>query len=185
MMATTHGFAGLALVAPVAYAVPELATPLAVGAICGAIFPDLDVAFEHRRTLHFPLLYGFVAVPAVLAAAIAPGAVTAAVAAFAVAAWLHAASDALGAGPELDPWRRSSDRAVYDHLRGRWLRPRRWIRYDGAPEDAMLAVGLAIPALVVFDDVGWVTAAVAVGLVVSIGYTLVRRRLVDWVEAIG
>jgi len=177
MMATTHAFAGLAAVAPVAYAVPELAVPLAAGALCGGIAPDLDVAFAHRRTLHFPV-YGIgPAALAVVVAVVAPGPLTAGIAAFAVAAWLHAASDVLGGSPEMDP-SDPSDRAVYDHRRGRWLRPRRWIDYDGSPGDAALAVALAVPALIVFD--GPIATVVAVGIAVSLGYALVRRRLVDW-----
>ncbi|WP_265108970.1 metal-dependent hydrolase [Halosolutus halophilus] len=178
MMATTHVFAGLAVVAPVAYAAPEFAGPLAVGAIGGGLAPDFDLVLEHRRSFHFPVVG---VVPAVLAAGLAvlvPSPVTVAIAALAVAAWLHAASDALGGGPEMDPWTNPSDRAVYDHVRGRWLRPRRWIRYDGAPEDAALAVVLAVLALSVFD--GWFAAVVLGGLAVSIVYAGFRRRLVAW-----
>ncbi len=78
----------------------------------------------------------------------------------------------------MDPWNGRTERAVYDHVHGRWIRPRRWIRYDGAPEDAALAVALAVPALVVFD--GWLTALVLGGVAISVGYALVRRRVVDW-----
>ena len=185
-MATTHVFAALALFAPVAYVVPEFATPLAGGAVVGGLAPDFDLPLEHRRTFHFPMLGLAVAVPAVALAVVAPSTPTVALAAFAVAAWLHAASDAVGGGPEMDPWNERTERAVYDHVRGRWIRPRRWIRYDGAPEDAALAVVLAVPALVVFD--GWIAAPVLGALVVSLGYALVRRRLVavthgwDWLE---
>ncbi|EMA32365.1 hypothetical protein C446_14674 [Halobiforma nitratireducens JCM 10879] len=63
-------------------------------------------------------------------------------------------------------------------MRGRWIRPRRWVRYDGAPEDAALAVALAAPSLVVFD--GWLAAVVAAGVTISLLYALVRRRLVTW-----
>ncbi|GAB7019512.1 metal-dependent hydrolase [Halostagnicola bangensis] len=178
MMATTHVFAGLAVVAPVAYAVPELAVPLAVGAICGGLVPDFDLVLEHRRTLHAPVLGSVAAVGFVALALLAPTAATAALAAFAVAAWLHAMSDALGGGPEMDPWNDRSDRAVYDHVRARWIRPRRWIRYDGAPEDAALAIALAVPGLLVFE--GWISAVIVGGLVLSVGYAAVRRRIVEW-----
>ncbi|AHG00146.1 membrane protein [Halostagnicola larsenii XH-48] len=178
MMATTHVFAGLAVVAPVAYAVPKLAIPLAIGAICGGLAPDFDIVLEHRRTFHAPVLGAPVTALAVAAALLVPTAVTAGFAAAAVAAWLHSASDALGGGPEMDPWNHRSERAVYDHVRSRWLRPRRWVRYDGAPEDAALAVGLAVPGLLVFD--GWISAAIVGGVALSIGYALVRRRLVAW-----
>ncbi|ELY48625.1 hypothetical protein [Natronorubrum bangense] len=179
MMATTHVFAGLAVVAPIAYAAPEFAIALAVGAILGGLAPDFDLVAVHRRTLHFPLSGLAVVVPAVGIAVSVPSSATVGFAAFAVAAWLHAASDAIGGGPEMDPWNDRSERAVYDHVRGRWIRPRRWIRYDGAPEDAALAVVLAIPAVLVFDD--WISAVVLGGVAVSLVYALVRRELVAWV----
>jgi hypothetical protein len=178
MMATTHVFAGLALVAPVAAAVPTLSSPLAVGAIVGGLAPDLDLVLEHRRSLHFPVAGLPVAGLAVGAAVLAPSSPAVAVAAAVVAAWLHAASDVLGDGPEMNPWTDVGDRAVYDHVRGRWLRPRRWVRYDGAPEDGVLALALAVPALLVFE--GWIVSAVVSCLAVSLGYVLVRRRLVEW-----
>ncbi len=178
-MATTHVFAGLAVVAPIAAVVPEFALPLAIGAILGGLAPDFDLVFAHRRTLHFPVAGVALAGPAVIAAVVVPSSATAALAAFAVAAWLHAASDALGGGPEMDPWNDRSERAVYDHVRSRWIRPRRWIRYDGAPEDAALAVALAVPALLVFD--GWTRAVVVGGIALSLAYALLRRQLVAWV----
>ncbi|MFP9190286.1 metal-dependent hydrolase [Natronosalvus vescus] len=178
MMATTHVFVGLVLVAPVAVAAPDLATPLAVGAIVGGLLPDVDLVLTHRKTFHFPVLGAAGAVSAATLAAVAPSPFTAGIAACAASAWIHAASDALGGGPEMDPWTNPSDRAVYDHARGRWIRPRRWIRYDGAPEDALLASALAVPAFVVFS--GPIRTVVAVALAVSLGYTLVRRRLVEW-----
>lgn len=178
MMATTHVFAALAAVAPVAYLAPELATPLAVGAVLGGLAPDFDLPFVHRRTFHFPVLGFAVAVPAVALAAAVPAALTAGIAAFAVAAWLHAVGDAVGGGPEMDPWNDRTERAVYDHVRDRWIRPRRWIRYDGAPEDAALGVALAVPTLLVFDGV--IAAFVLGALAVSLVYALFRRRLVAW-----
>lgn len=178
MMATTHVFAGLAAVAPIAYVAPEFAVALAVGAVLGGLAPDFDLLFAHRRTLHFPVAGFAVAGFAIVVAALAPASPTLGLAAFALAAWLHAASDAIGGGPEMDPWNERTDRAVYDHVRGRWIRPRRWIRYDGAPEDAVLGVALAIPTLVVFD--GWLTVAVVGGLAVSVVYTCFRRQLVAW-----
>ncbi len=179
MMATTHVFVGLALVAPVAYAAPELAWPLAVGAIIGGLAPDLDLVGRHRRTLHFPVLGAAVGLPAVGLALLAPSASTAGLAAFALAAWIHALTDAAGGGPEMDPWTNPTDRAVYDHRRGRWIRPRRWIRYDGAPEDALLGAILAVPALVVFD--GFVRRLIVGCLLVSLVYAVLRRRLLAWV----
>ncbi|WP_254861930.1 metal-dependent hydrolase [Halovivax gelatinilyticus] len=178
-MATTHAFAALALVSPVAYAAPELATPLAIGAILGGLAPDLDVAFDHRRTLHFPILGAIPALGSVALATLVTTPLSVGVAAFFVGVWLHAASDAIGGGSEWNPWTNPTDRAVYDHARGRWIRPRRWIRHDGAPEDAAAAIALAVLALYGFESL-WIRGLIGVGLVVSVGYALVRRRVAEW-----
>ncbi|MGQ3722294.1 hypothetical protein [Natrialba aegyptia] len=178
MMATTHAFAGLTVVSPLAYLMPEFSVPLALGALAGGLAPDFDLPLAHRRTFHFPIVGLVGVVLAVGLAFYAPTAATLTIAAFVAAAWLHAASDVFGGGPEMDPWRNRTERAVYDHVRGRWFRPKRWIRYDGAPEDAVLAFVLALPALVVFD--GWIRTVVFGGLGVSVAYALLRRRLIRW-----
>jgi hypothetical protein len=175
MMATTHALAGLALAAGVTTAAPELGTLPAVAAAVGGLAPDVDLLGAHRRTLHFPAYASLLAVPAVGVAFVAPGSVTVAAALFVVAAALHAASDVLGPGLELRPWEGTSERAVYDHLRGRWIAPRRLVRYDGAPEDVAVGALLAIPSLVVFDAP--ITTGVGVALAVSVGYAALRKRL--------
>ncbi len=181
MMATTHVFAGLAIVAPLAHVAPEFAVPLAAGAIAGGLFPDFDLAFEHRRTLHFPVYGSVLAVLATIGAVLVPSSPTVGFAAFAVAAWLHAASDALGNGPEFDPWTDARENAVYNHFAGRWMQARRYVRYDGAPEDFALGLALAVPALVVFD--GRVRVVVAAALVPAFAYTIFRRQVADLVPA--
>ena len=178
MMATTHVFLGLAVIAPIAYVVPEFAVALAAGAILGGLAPDVDLVFAHRRTLHFPIGGLAVAAFAIVLAGVVTSSPTIGFAAFAGAAWLHAVSDAIGGGPEMDPWNERTERAVYDHVRGQWIRPRRWIRYDGSPEDAVLGCALAIPALVVFD--GPLTAMIVGCVAVSVIYTILRRRLAAW-----
>lgn len=181
MMATTHVYAGVALVVPVAVVVPELAVPLAIGAICGGLAPDIDILLEHRKTLHFPV-YGAGASVVALALAVAvPSPLTAAGAAFVAAAWLHAASDALGCGPEFDPWTDGSTEAVYNHAAGRWVRARRYVRYDGAPEDFALGLALVIPAVLVFE--GLIQFVLVAGLLPALAYTVFRRQVAEWVPA--
>ncbi|AGB15175.1 hypothetical protein Halru_0542 [Halovivax ruber XH-70] len=180
MMATTHALVGLALVAPIAVVAPDVAAPLAAGAIVGGIAPDLDLLFTHRRTFHFPVLGAGPAAAAMIGATIVSTPAAVGLAAFLTVAWVHAVTDVVGGGAGFDPWTNPIDRAVFDHWHGQWIRPRRWIRYDGAPEDAALGALLAIPALVVFD--GPVRPLVALGLLFSVGYALVRRRLPSWID---
>lgn len=177
MMATTHVLAGIALASVAIYATPELAPIAVVAAILGGFFPDLDLYAGHRKTLHFPVYYPVMAIVALIVAAIFPGPVTVAIGYFLLAAAFHCVMDAFGGGLELRPWLGTSERAVYDHFNGRWIPPKRAIRYDGAPEDLALAGVLALPGLVLFD--GFVPPLVAGLLLVSAVYTLLRKRLVE------
>nr|WP_135852497.1 metal-dependent hydrolase [Halorussus salinus] len=181
-MATTHALFGMALGAVALFVAPEYATVAIAAGGVGGLFPDLDLAGDHRKDLHFPVYYSLAAVPALALAALAPSAVTIAVGAFLSSAALHSASDAFGGGLELRPWEATSDEAVYDHFNGRWIRPRRWIRYDGAPEDLLAAAVFAVPGVLYTDQLQAVVLAL---LGVSAGYTLVRKRLVDLGENVA
>ncbi|ESP87305.1 hypothetical protein [Candidatus Halobonum tyrrellensis] len=177
MMATTHALAGVLVGMGALAVVPEAGPAVLLAGALGGAAPDLDLLWAHRRTLHFPVVFAaFAAVAAALAWA-APGTATVAAAAFSAAAALHAASDALGGGLELRPWEATSDRGVYDHVRRRWVAPRRWVRYDGAPEDFLLGLALALPAFAALDGPArWAV----VGLVgVSGVYTAGRKAMVD------
>lgn len=176
MMATTHVFAGISVAALVATVAPEFALVAVVAAICGGVAPDLDMPADHRRTLHFPIYFSGCALAFGVTAFVLPTAVTVTLAIFFLAAALHCVMDAAGGGLEFKPWEATSEQAVYDHYHGRWIRPRRWIRYDGAPEDLLLASVLAMPGLVVFD--GAVRDLLVVFLLISLGYTAIRKPLV-------
>jgi len=181
MMATTHALAGVLVGAVTLLYAPEL-TPVAVAAgFAGGVFPDLDLYAGHRKTLHFPVYFAVLAVPTGLLAVLAPSAVTVTAGAFLVAAALHSVMDAFGGGLELKPWEGTSERAVYDHFRGVWVTPRRWVRYDGAPEDLLLATALATPSVTLFH--GWVQTAVLGVLAVSAVNALLRKpmvRVAEW-----
>jgi hypothetical protein len=177
MMATTHALAGAAVATLTFVFAPELA-PLAVTAgFVGGLFPDFDLYVGHRRTLHFPVYYTLAAATAVAFAAVAlsPGVVV--MAAFLAGAALHSVSDVLGGGLELRPWQGQSDRAVFSHFHGRWLRPRRWVPYDGAPEDLAVAGVLAVPTYLASS--GHLRGLVGLALIISAGYTLLRKPLAE------
>lgn len=181
MMATTHALTGVAIAALVAFVSPEVSLVAVGAAAAGGVFPDLDLYAGHRRTLHYPVYFSVGAVLATGIAILTPTTLTVAGALFLVAAAVHSAMDAFGGGLELRPWLGTSDRAVYSHFHGRWIAPRRWIRYDGAPEDLGLASVMAFPALLAFD--GPVLAGVVALLAVSAGYVLVRKpmvRVAEW-----
>lgn len=174
-MLPTHVLLGVVLALPWVLVVPELLTVAAIAGAIGGLIPDLDLYAGHRKTLHFPVGYTVGAAIVVPIAALAPSTVTLAIAAMSVGAASHCLGDILAGGLELRPWEARDERAVYDHFHGRWIRPRRVIRYDGSPEDVILSIGLAIPLLAVLDPplVYLVVLLLGVGLV----YGVLRRRL--------
>ncbi|WP_158055524.1 metal-dependent hydrolase [Halorussus halophilus] len=181
MMNTTHAAMGVTLAAPLVAVAPELAPIAALAGFAGGVFPDFDmVVGEHRRTLHFPVYYSLAAVVAGAAVFVAPIPTSTGVAAtfFLLSAALHSITDAAGGGLELRPWEPSDERGVYLHPAKRWVAPRRWIRWDGAPEDLLLAVVLSVPGLLLFDQ--RIRTLTVLGLGVSVVYTAFRKRLPEW-----
>lgn len=176
MMVTTHALAGAVLGTLVFLLAPEVGVLPVAAAAAGGLFPDFDLYSGHRKTLHFPVYYSIAAAVVGLVAFVVPTTLSIAAALFLVGAAVHSVMDAFGGGLELKPWQATSERAVYDHYRGRWVAPKRWIRYDGAPEDLALAGVFAMVPLVVFD--GPVQSAVIVALAVSAAYALLRKPLV-------
>lgn len=174
-MLPTHALGGMLVALPVVLAAPEFAGVALVAGFLGGVFPDLDLYVGHRKTLHFPVYYSALAVTALLVAVLAPATATVAVALFLLGAAVHSVSDIFGGGLELRPWEATSDRAVYDHHRDRWISPKRWVRYDGSPGDLLLSVAMGVPLLLAFDGaLRWVVVS---ALVVAVTYAAVRRIL--------
>ncbi|RXK48667.1 metal-dependent hydrolase [Halorientalis pallida] len=175
MMLPTHALAGMALALPVIVVAPEFAPVALAAGFAGGVLPDLDMYVGHRRTLHYPVYFSALAVGALALALAVPTALTVGLAFCLLGAALHSVTDVFGGGLELRPWEGTSDRAVYDHYRGQWLAPRRWVGYDGSPGDLLLSSLLAVPLLVTVD--GAFRLAVLGGLVVAVVYATVRRAL--------
>ena len=95
-----------------------------------------------------------------------------------LSAALHSSSDVLGAGEELRPWERTVDEAVYLHPAGRWLRARRIVRYDGAPEDLLLTVVFALPGLLLYD--GSVRYVCLLCVLLATVYALFRKQVPEY-----
>ncbi len=180
MMATTHVLAGLVIASGVAVLAPEFGPVAVVAAFVGGALPDFDLYAGHRKTLHFPVYLPVAAALATPLAILIPTQATVGLAVLLLAAGLHSAMDALGGGLELRPWQATSDRAVFSHYHGRWVPPRRLVRYDGAPEDLLLAAVLAVPAFLVFGSP--VEEAIVVVLVISAVYVVLRKPLIRFGE---
>ncbi|ARS90982.1 hypothetical protein [Natrarchaeobaculum aegyptiacum] len=183
MMATTHALWGMALAVPVLAVAPEFAPAAVLAGLIGGLAPDLDLYAGHRKTLHYPVYGTLATLLAIGLALVAPSTLTVAFAVGLAAAALHAVTDAAGAGLELRPWEGTSNRAVYSHYHDRWISPRRWVRYDGAPEDLGLA---AVGAGVVVAASLEVASVIALALLtVSAVYVLLRKPLATLAERLA
>jgi hypothetical protein len=183
MMLTTHAILGASLAVPVGFVAPELAPVALAAGFVGGGFPDLDILALHRRTLHFPRYYGYATAATLVVAFAYTTPATVAVLFFLAGAWLHSAADIAGGGVEARPWERRTERAVYDHAARRWIRPRRWIRYDGSPEDLAVAFVVAVP--VAYEAPRYLLPLVAAALTVSVTYAVFRRRVVPVAERVA
>ncbi|ELZ99487.1 hypothetical protein C439_13074 [Haloferax mediterranei ATCC 33500] len=178
-MATTHAAMGLSLAASLVWVAPELATVAAVGALVGSVFPDVDLFVGvHRKTLHFPVYYTVAAGATGFVATVSTSALTVGLTFFFLSAALHSVLDWFGAGDELRPWDRTSNRAVYVHPTKRWLQPQYVVRYDGAPEDLVLTLLFSVPPMFAFDGV--LRVVVALSVAIALVYTGFRKRVPDW-----
>lgn len=175
MMLPTHALSGMALALIVAFVAPEYAGVALVGGFLGGIFPDLDMYIGHRKSLHYPVYYSILTIPALAIAGLSPSLTTVFTAFFLVGAAVHSVTDIFGSGLELRPWEATSDRGVYDHFRNRWIAPQRWIQYDGSPDDLLISITLAGLLMVTLD--GLLRQVVLVTLIVAVVYTAVRRLL--------
>jgi hypothetical protein len=179
-MATTHALYGMAIGAVLLPIAPEFASAAMVVGFVAGFLPDLDVYAEHRRSLHFPIYASLGAIAAVAVATLVPSLLTVLLVTALAALGLHAVMDAAGGGLSLRPWEDQPDRAVYSHFHGRWVPPRRFVAYDGAPSDLLLALCAGVPLFAL--TTGPTRTLVAGTLLFSTGYVLVRKRLVEIVS---
>lgn len=173
-MATTHGFLGGLLALPMFILAPELSIFAFVAAFIGGVFPDLDLYYGHRRLLHYPIYYSIASLGVFPLLFLALNMFTATVWFFLAGAALHCLSDRFGGSKDSRPWENDSGKAVYSHYHGEWWAPKKWIRYDGSPEDFLIMFVASLPALYVIE--GELRLLAGVLVVVSFFYTLLRKK---------
>ncbi|MDY6770439.1 MAG: metal-dependent hydrolase [Candidatus Nanohaloarchaea archaeon] len=176
MMVTTHAVIGLLIGTGAAAVLPGTVQILALAGIIGGILPDLDILFQHRKTLHFPIFYSMIALLSTGGALWQPGTATTATATFITAAAIHSLMDIFGGDLTQEPWKQQGYRGVYDHVRQDWIHARRRIPYDGAPND--LAVFLAITAPLLLHYTGPIQYILIVLTTISLTYTAFRKDFV-------
>jgi len=186
MMATTHAFLGLAAATAALPVLGRFAPGSAVlaAAFVGGLLPDLDLVTNHRKTFHFPFLLPLATLFFLVVYGVAGHEYLFLLAVLVGSAGFHAATDILGGGVGYEPWKNDSQHAVYNHLLGRWHRPRRLVRYAGAPEDLLLAAAAALPTVLSPTSPPVVDRALFAVLACSGVYVATRRRLPVVAEAL-
>lgn len=172
MMVFTHILVGILLGAVFSSVYPEFAPLVVYAGGLGGLFPDLDMVFTHRRTLHYPVMFSAIAIGLGLLIGVFPHVVAALLFVGVAAAALHCLMDILGGGKEMRPWLEQDDRAVYNHVTGGWVRPRRLI-YDGSLKDLSIGVVSAAAAYYVLRPAFTLVLVVLVGFAVL--YVVLRR----------
>lgn len=173
-MIFTHILMGALIGAGVGTLYPGLLPVAVYTGLLGGGFPDLDMAFTHRQTLHFPVLFSIAAGITSGIAVLWTRPITVGACCFLLAAALHSLTDILGGGKEMRPWRETDDRAVYNHITQFWIRPKR-VFYDGSIADLVLSTVLAGGLFMLLPaNYRWIIGTVLAGGVV---YTMLRRWL--------
>jgi len=124
----------------------------------GGIFPDIDryerIGLEHRKTLHYPIGYLLLAFIAASAGGLSRSMWLSYASYFFMGAWIHSLMDIF------DGYWRDPEKGVYEHITGRWIKPRGWIPYASLWEwvlqslSNILAVGVS-PHLYALFLPGW------------------------------
>lgn len=179
MMAFTHLFMSLAVAVLAIPVVSEFVAPpvVVVTAVVGGFSSDLDLIARHRRTLHYPVVFPLLTL-ASFALFLVSGFVAGLLGGLLFgAATLHVLADLLGGSAERAPWNPVTEFGVYNHVLGRWHRPRRIVQYSGSPGDFLLGAGFGTIAYLSPETTAAMDGAIVFLVVVAGGYSLGRKRL--------
>lgn len=187
MMAFTHLFMSLAVALLAIPVVSEYVAPpvVVVIAVVGGLSSDLDLVARHRRTLHFPVVFPLLTL-ASFALFLASGLVSGLLGGLLFgAATLHVLADLLGGSAERAPWDPVTEFGVYNHVLGRWHRPRRIVQYSGSPGDFLLGAGFGAIVYLSPETTAAMDGAIVCLIVVAGGYSLGRKRLSNLASCLG
>lgn len=179
MMAFTHLLMSLAVAALAIPVVSEHVAPpvVLITAVVGGLSPDVDLLARHRRTLHYPVVFPLLTLASV-ALFLTSGIVAGLLGGFLFgAATLHVLTDILGGSAEQAPWNPDTEFGVYNHVLGRWHRPKRVVQYSGSPGDFFLGAGLGLLAYLSPGTTAAMDNALILLISVAGGYSLLRKRL--------
>lgn len=178
-MGVTHALMGGLLGASSALLTPEHFLAAVTAGYIGGLFPDLDLAFNHRQTLHFPVGFSVLSILAILVAVFTGERSVILFSYFVVSAAVHSWIDILGGGLEERPWEGTTEKGVYSHSLKRWFPPLQVIRYDGSPGDFLLTLIFGAVLFPLLDGYPQAQKAVIASIIIGGLYSLVRKKLLD------
>jgi len=179
MMASTHILTGALAGWLASSGLNAGGVPVVWAGAMGGLVPELDFLIgHHRKSLHYPYSYFIAALPLAVLYVLAPSSLILMLAAGFLSAGIHSSMDIL-AGAELRSWdeERWQNTAVYDHIRGRWIEPRR-IVYGGSKADLLLSVIIYLIAMYFVSDIVLQTIFTAL-IAFSFAYTVLVRRITE------
>lgn len=178
MMAPTHVFVALLFSSPLMLLSPESALLIFVAAVVGGFFPDFDLFFgTHRKTLHFPTGYLAAVLFFGLITLVYTTPLTLVLASVAIGVSSHVFGDLLGAGLEHEPWKQTSDKGVYNHVRKEWLAPTFLLGHDGSYKDLLVLLVISPVIYRLYTDVPYIQGFVIGIILLSIVYSVTRKVL--------
>jgi hypothetical protein len=149
--------------------------------VAGGLLPDLDVIFNHRKTLHYPNIYLMIGSFLVLLFYLTNISAILFVGIIFSSSFVHCFLDILCSGSTIKPWRESDDKAVYDHLRGKWIRPK-GLFYDGSIRDMILLSisSASLYYIAEFSDI--LIYFILLNVILGLFYTSIRRKYPTYLE---
>lgn len=175
MMGTTHILIGGAMGVLLAVSSPEHQTAFILAGGFGGLLPDLDKFLENRKTLHFPVVYPLAVAGSGVVFLVAPSVYAGGLFLVFAAAGAHSTMDVLTRGQTLRPWDEQDDHAVYNHVTGTWIAPKRLL-HCGSWKDLVIAVVAGVPLLLRAEPFWAGITLVLLGI--SAFYTLFHRRII-------
>lgn len=173
MMTTTHALVGMLIGTTSLTWNPSLLTHTVVAGLIGGIIPDLDLIFEHRKTLHMPIYYTLGAVISIPVLLHSPSIISAFTAYLFFSLSIHTTLDIISGGLAPKRHKHPQPYPIYDHFRGKWI-SKKVIRYDGSPED--ITVNITVGALVIFLLNGYFQFIAVLLILISLSYFFFRMR---------
>lgn len=182
MMASTHILSGALIGLIFSWFESGLLLQFVAVGVVGGVLPDLDLLWEHRKTLHRPFQFSILMAASLITWWMAGNLLLLFGAVLFSGLAVHSLSEVLSQGKTMNPDLHESDRGIYNHMTGEWIRPRNVVAV-ASEQDLLFTYLLALPLLlaeVYVLRIGAILVAVLGTLNFAVNEKLTREILVDY-----